>query len=176
MSTELDLTAWNNVSTFEGYRKDELLDACADMQRLLRAAEAEIGKYKAWAASCDPSPAIQAQLGASRTLLEEWMLASDDFDMDAWAIRVRDMLEDSNPFNAVSNEEWLNQRLANARIRNSELEQENARLMHDIGVGNREIERLREGLKAVIETMAIGSVAYQRAVRALDVTATTTEK
>ena len=44
--------------------------------------------------------AVVETLAAARQLLEEWMLASDDFDMNDWVLRVRNMLEDSNPFNS----------------------------------------------------------------------------
>jgi hypothetical protein len=45
---------------------------------------------------------LRSELGAARTLLEEWMLADERFDIESWAKRVRDMLEDSNPFNRVA--------------------------------------------------------------------------
>jgi hypothetical protein len=51
-------------------------------------------------AACRRIELKNRSLGAARELLEEWMLASDNFDMDAWTMRVRDMLEGSNPFNA----------------------------------------------------------------------------
>lgn len=44
---------------------------------------------------------LQTELGRARELLEQWMLASDDFDMNDWVLRVRNMLEDSNPFNST---------------------------------------------------------------------------
>lgn len=85
---------------YDPMTRDELIAEC---ERLSRAVEAGAGCLIA-----EQNRRMQVQheldcaverLKGTRQLLEDWMLADEDFDMEAWVLKVRDTLEDSNPFN-----------------------------------------------------------------------------
>lgn len=74
-------------------------DLVAELREAATSGKGNYGHRLVCAKAADEIDELGQELRASRTLLEEWMLASHDFDMDAWVKRVRNMLEDSNPFN-----------------------------------------------------------------------------
>lgn len=84
---------------------DRNAEHCAEVQRLQR--DLEIQAVNATAvlqAQHERDCAVEA-LASARQLLEDWMLSSDNFDLEAWVLRVRDMLEASNPFNSQDTRE-----------------------------------------------------------------------
>lgn len=56
------------------------------------------------AEAADQIEHLSRHLRDARQLLEDWMIADHTFDLEGWAKKVRDMLEDSNPFNENNDE------------------------------------------------------------------------
>jgi hypothetical protein len=99
MSTETTLSHTETASLADGLSDHELTYQLIQLETRLDLRIGDVPAAQIIRAACRRIELKNRLLGSARELLEEWMLASDNFEMETWTLRVRNMLEGSNPFN-----------------------------------------------------------------------------